>query len=123
MCCQSQSIMVAAFGSTDDLGLDLKSIRCIDDGFGMLVGNVDLHPLPHVKDLVHFFIAGLRSCLDGFENGGHGNQLIFDVVHFLPEFEALGERAPRAMDEAFNIGPEFAKQMFHDRCVTACWAQ
>ena len=57
------------------------------------------------------------------ENGGHGKQLILDVVHVLPEFEALGKGAPRAMDEAFNIGPEFAKQMLYDRCVTACWAQ
>ena len=70
MGCQGQLIVIAAFGSTDDLSVDLKSICSIDDGFGMLVGNVDFHPLPHVKDLVHFFVACLRSGLDGCRKRG-----------------------------------------------------
>ena len=123
MGCQGELIVIAAFGSTDDLSLDLKGFCCIDDRFSMLVGNVDFHPLSHVEDLVHFFVACLRRGLDGVEHGWHGKQLILDVVHVLSEFKALRKGAPGAMDEAFNVGSEFPKQMLYDRRVTARWAQ
>ena len=103
MSCQGELIVIAAFGSTDDLSLDLKGFCSIDDRFDMLVGNVDFHPLAHIENLVHFLVACLRSCLDGIEHRGHSKQLILDVVHVLSEFQALGKGASRAMDEAFNL--------------------
>jgi len=114
---------LAGFGATYDLGGDAEGFALGDDvccGGGLAV---DLHAVPHVVDAEHFLVGGGAGFLDGFEDWGDWQEVVFDMMHSCAEADALGLAAAGAVHHAVDAVAVFGEELFDDGCVGAGGAE
>src|SRR5690606_5284180 len=87
----------------DDLGWDTKGFRYPDDIRCNLLRYVEFHPVPHIKDLVHFLPAGAGFFLDKAKQGRNREQVVLDHMDIIDKVQDLGLRSAAAMHDAVDL--------------------
>ncbi len=93
-------IVGSGFCAADDFCVNVKIPGDTNRFLCSIMGNVDLHAMAHIEYLVHFFPIRSRCLLDGGEQRGRLEQVIFDEMHLLAEPQAFCLRASRAMNNS-----------------------
>ena len=89
----------------------------------MLLGEVDLHAVSHVEDLVHLCPVGAALLLDCLEQRRDGEQIVLDDTYSIDEVQHLGLCPARAMHHAVDVVAMLVEHPLDDRGVSACGRQ
>jgi len=110
---------LGGFGAADDLRGDTEGFALGDDDFGGFGIAIDIHAVPHVIDAEHLFVARAAGFLDGFEDRGDRQKVVFDMMYSCAEADALGLAATGAVYHAVDAVAVFGEELFDDWGVGA----
>jgi len=104
-------------------GFNAELPDAADDLRNLRGGTVDLHPMAHVVDAVHFLPSGAAGSLDRAENGRDRHQGVFDVMDVATEMKAFGLSSARAMNKPADGTWIISQKCRDDRSVASRRAQ
>ena len=113
--------LLAFINVTNNLGIDVKRLRNLDNLLGNLRANVDLHAVTHVEYLIHLFPIGARTLVDGMEEWGHREHVVLDdAAVVVDKVQNLGLGATCTVNHTVNLWAELVEQLLDDGCVGTC---
>ena len=87
----------------NDFCRNAKAIRDSDDGVsGFLVG-LNLHSMPHIEDLIHFFLRRSARSFNRSKDGGWFEEVVLSNVSIVSKLKAFRLPTAATVDERCNL--------------------
>ena len=116
--------LLGSLDATDHLRLDTVRASDVDQTTcSLLAIDVHLQAMTHIEYAEHLAPRGLALLLNGAEQNGGGEEIVFDYVQIINEMQNLGLRTATAMDHTLDIAAILLQRLTHNGQIGTCGRQ